>query len=493
MSTSKTSGKLAFFLSIGKISAMLLNFVMPLFLSRFLTKEEYGLYSQFYLVHNFVGSICAFGVQSNLYYFFPGATEERKKTITWNTLVAICCSGLLGGLCLLIPGIRNFLLNDELQKYLNIIILCIIFYVPSLLIDPLGVVRNNKLLVMIYHPVSILLKVVFVISFALTFHTLDSIFYAILLLEGIIFAFLLLYILRYYPLRNGKILSRQLMRQQLVYSLPFGIAVCLNTLCGQIDKIICTNYLSLEEYAVYSIAFFGIPGILQIYDALCQVNVVDMAKYHKEKNQVEILNSYKAFVTKTLSFSLPVILTGCLFSPQIINFIFSSKYHAAIPFFRLYLLTFIFGMMGAGTILRAIGKTQYSMYAYLISAIMGIPTTYLLIQNYGIWGAISSAMINTILPKLIQIIFECRLMKCSFTDYLPWVNLFKIVGISVVLLAPIVASVFFIQWNIPLAITISIGYVIVAYLFEIKYGIFLIDKSTLITKIQKTRGRLRLP
>ena len=478
----RTNGKLAFFLSVGKIVAMLLNFVMPVFLSRFLTREEYGLYSQFYLVHNFLGSICAFGIQSNLYYFFPGATEVEKRTITWNTLVAICCFGTLGGLSLLIPIIRNFLLSEELLQYLGIIILCIIFYVPSLLIDPLGIVKNDKYLVMIYHPVSILLKVIFVISFALTFHSLDSIFYAVLLLEGIIFVLLLFYILHYYPLRGKRILSKELMRMQFAYSMPFGIAVCLNTLCMQIDKIICINYLSLEDYAIYSIAFFGIPGIMQIYDALCQVNVVNMANYYKENNPQGVLDSYKIFVTKTLSFSLPIILVGCLFSPQIIDLIFSSKYSGAIPFFRLYLFTFIFGVMGAGTILRAIGKTKYSMYAYLFSAIIGIPVTYLLILYYGIWGAISSAMINTILPKLVQIIFECKLMGYSLIDYLPWSSLLKVVGISVGLLFPVIVLGYFIQWNIPLAILISLCYVLVVYLIEIRYGLFLLDKSALLIR-----------
>ncbi len=488
---SRANGKLAFFISIGKIAAMLLNFVMPVFLSRFLTREEYGLYSQFYLVHNFLGSICAFGIQSNLYYFFPGVTEERKKIITWNTLITLCCFGVCGGLCLLIPSIRNFLLNEELRQYLNIIILCIIFYVPSLLIDPLGVVRNNKILVMFYHPVSILLKVVFVISFALIFHSLESIFYAILLLEIIIFVFLLLYVLRFYPLCCRPFLSRELMRKQLAYSLPFGIAVCLNTLCMQIDKIICTNYLTLSDYAIYSIAFFGIPGIMQIYDALCQVNVLDMAKYHKEKNRQGMLNSYKMFVTKTLSFSLPIILVGCLFSPQIIDLIFSSKYHEAIPFFRLYLFTFIFGMMGAGTILRAIGKTTYSMYAYLLSAIVGIPCTYFLISHFGIWGAIISAMINTILPKLLQIIFECRIMRCSFVDYLPWGNIVKIVAISVCLISFLVVLDNCIHWNIYFVLLVSIFYIFVTYLFEIEYGVFLLDKSIISAKLKGLYGKKR--
>lgn len=476
---SKPSGKLALSLSVGKVAAMLLNFVMPVFLSRFLTKEEYGLYSQFYLVHNFVGSICAFGIQSNLYYFFPGVTEAKRRNLVWNTLVAISCFGILGGLCLLIPPIGAFLVNADLRPYLNVIILCIVFYVPSLLIDPLGVVRNNKLLVLIYHPVSILLRVLFVVSFALVFHSLAGIFYAILLLEGIIFLFLIFYILRYYPLRGGCPIAGDLLKQQLVYSLPFGVAVCLNSVCLQIDKIICTNYLSLEDYAVYSIAFLGIPGIMQIYDALCQVNVVDMANYHKENNSYGVLNSYKTFVTKTLSFSLPLILAGCLFSPQIIDLVFSSKYHAATPFFRLYLFTFIFGMMGAGTILRAVGKTKYSMYAYLITAMIGIPITYLLIRYHGIWGAISSALFNTILPKLMLILFECRLLRSSLADYFPWLNMCKIFGISVGLILPIIILDLFVQWNVISAILVSVIYVVAAYLLEIKYNVFLINKSAL--------------
>ena len=481
----KKSNKLAVFISIGKIVAMILNFIMPVFLSRFLTKEEYGLYSQFYLVHNFVGSICAFGIQSNLYFFFPGTSKEKRRQIVWNTLILISIFSLIGGTSLLIPQITGFLINNDLYQYLDIIILCIIVYVPSLLFEPLGVVGGNNWLIMIYHPVTIVLKIIFVISFALIYHSLDSIFYAILLLESLIFICLLVYVIRYYPLLKGKLLSRELMRKQLLYSLPFGVAVCLNSLCMQIDKIICTGYLSLEDYAIYSVAFFGIPGIMQIYDALCQVNVVDMARYHKENDQMGLMACYKRFVTKTLSFSLPLILAGCLFTPQIIDLVFSDKYHAAIPFFRLYLFTFIFGMIGAGTILRAIGKTKYSMYSFGITTVICIPITYFFIQYYGIWGAITSAMINTILPKLLQVISECRVLNYSLRDYFPWRNICKIVSVSVVFLLPIIILGFFIQWNIITAILISLVYILVTYIVEIKFDVFLVSKSELIEKIKR--------
>ena len=137
------------------------------------------------------------------------------------------------------------------------------------------------------------------------------------------------YILKSYPIKHREdFFSFSLLKEQFQYAFPFGIAVILSTTCNQIDKLICVNYLSIEEYAVYSIAFFGIPGVMQIYDALCQVNIMNMATEYKNGTIEQVKNLYQRFVVQTLSFSLPVIGVVCLFSPQIIHFLFSEKYLA---------------------------------------------------------------------------------------------------------------------------------------------------------------------
>lgn len=487
MSTPTTSNKFALYVSIGKIAAMIAQFVMPMFLTRYLSKADYGIYAQFYLVQNFLGAILCFGIQSNPYYFYPKSSELRKKHIIWNSFLLLLLFGVVGSSVLFIPFVNDWLLkNETLNNLLPIVLASVIFFIPTNLIDAIAVVKNNKSLAVIYHPASIIIKIIAVISFALIFKSIEAILGSILLLNFIMFLIVLVCVIKFYPIkRNENLTSLSLLKEQLKYALPFGISVILSTTCNQVDKIICVNYLTVEEYAIYSVAFFGIPGVMQIFDSLCVVNVMNMSSAFKEGAIETVKSLYKRFVVQTLSFSLPIIGIVCLFSPQIITFLFSEKYIDSVPFFRLYVLTFILGMVGSGTILRAIGKTKLSMKAFALSTIICIPLTFYAISKFGIWGAIACAMMNTMLPKIFQIGFECKALKSSLKDYFPLRDIFRITSISFMFLVPIIALNTFVNLNLILCILISIIYLGLVYYFEIKHNVFIVDKQKAVAILQK--------
>lgn len=471
--------RIALYVAVGKILAMVAQFIMPLFLTRFLSKYDYGIYSQFYLIFGFLLSIMGMGVQSNLYYFYPKTSAQEQNCLVWGTVILILSIGSLGSLLFLLPSINHFVVNNEvLEKYVFIISSCVLLALPSLIVDPLSVVRQDRVLAMLYHPLEIVSKIVIVISFALIFKTLESIFYGILILQVLIFLFVLIYIFRNYP-PSYKSFSLDLIKKQLIYSLPFGIAVILNTLSGRFDKLLSVSFLSPEEYATYSIAFFGIPGIMQIYDSLCQVNVTNMAKLYKEGNVQGVKDEYKSFVIRTLSFSLPVILVVYLFSPQIIELLFSKNYIDSVPFFRVYILTFILAMFGSGTILRAINRTKLSMWAYFCSVLVTLPISFLLIKEYGIWGAILSAVVNTVFPKVLQIGFEIHEIKSSIKDYFPWKDIFFLVVVAGVLLIPFILLNMLVSLNIFAVVILSVIYILTVYLLYIRHDSFVVDASTL--------------
>lgn len=490
-----TSNKFALYISIGKILAMMAQFVMPLFLTRFLTKGDYGIYSQFYLLLSFLGTIFCFGIPTSLYYFYPRLENQNKRNLIWNTLIATIILGLFASLFLLIPPINRLLINNvQLSSYIYLIIGCLIFFIPSNLVAPITTIRKDKITTIFFPPIDILLKIILVISFALIFKTLGSIFTAIFILQFCIFLYIIVYIYYHYPIRkNQSFISWSLLKQQLSYSLPFGFSVILNSICQQIDRIICISFLSTEEFAIYSLAFFGIPGIRQIYDSICQVNVINMASAHQQNNPTKVLNLYKNFVVQTLSFSLPIIIIVFIFTPQIITTLFSEKYIDSIPFFRIYILTFVIAMIGGGTILRAIGKTKYSLKSYVYSTIICVPITYFLISQFGIWGAITSATINAIIPRIFQITSEIKQMNAKLSDYFPWKSIFNIILISTSIAIPIIitASLYYIS-NIFLCLFITIAYLTITYSLEIKYNIFLIDKKTVLNKLNFLYKKIKI-
>lgn len=486
------SNSFAVFTASGRILAMLAGFAMPLFLTRYLSQENYGLYNQFYLLLGFTGSVFSFGMQSNLYFFYPNAERNTQKALIGNTLICMIVLSVISLLLLVIPQISTlFIKSDKLLQYAYLIGVCVFFYVPTQLLFPLFVIKNDKKNSVIFPPLENIVRIIFVISTALIFGSLKSIFYALILYHFILF--LLTFLYAYLPIRTleGRFFDKDLLLKQLVYVLPFGLAVILNTMLRQFDKMLCVAYITPEEYAIYSLAFFGIPGVNQIYDSIAEVYILNMSSAYKEGNSNLVLSHIKDYVSKLLSFSVPIILIVSLFAPIIFGFLFPANYLLAVPYFRIYILSFLIGALGAGLVLRSTGKTRYSLRAFLYSTPFYLLFAFFSIKWYGTWGAIITAMLGIILPKCFQFYFEIRLLKVSFKKFMPWANMGKIFMLSLVLILPVFVINAIKPVGFWLAIVLSAIYLTVVYWLEIKKNLFIVSKDSIHNAVCKMNTAFR--
>ncbi len=469
----KQTGHIAAYIAVGKVLAMVLNFVTPLFLTRFLTKADYGIYSQFNTVFLFLGSIFGMGIQSNLYFFYPSIKDELEKSrLITNTFLLLTLTTALGVALFLIPTISNWVLGEgELKKYLFIIVIATWLYVPTRILDPLFTLRKDGKSSVLFPPIETIGKLMLILLFALIFKDVKYILCSVVIFQLGCFIYAYSYAQHSGMSFHHYQFDWREIKKIIAYSLPFGLAVILYTLSSRFDKLICISYLTTEQYAIYSLAFFGIPGVMQVYDALCQVNVMDMAKAYHQNNYKDILLLYRNFVIKTLSFSLPIITIVFIFAKQIIVLLFTENYIEAVPFFQVYILTFIVAMLGAGTILRAINKTRMSLKAYAISVFVYIPVTYLLIKSLGMWGAMTGALIGNILPRIIQIRMEISQMKCSFSEYFPILKMIyiMIIGFGFGLLVYVINTM--LSLSIYGCGIVGCIYLLIAYYIEIKTGL----------------------
>lgn len=487
------SNSFALFTASGRILAMIAGFLMPILLTRFLSQENYGLYSQFNVLLAFISSIFAFGMQSNLYYYFPGSDEKKQKALIGNTLFTMIVLALFALILLLIPQTSGLLIGDGMLNDFKVLIsIGVFFSIPVLLVFPLFVTRGDKALSVAYPPIETLLRVFIVIGTALIFETIESILLAMVIYHILQFVFTSIY--SYWPYRKtkGRWFDYKLLKSQLTYVAPFGIAVILSTLFRQFDKMLCISFITPAEYAIYSLAFYGVPGINQVYDSVAEVNILNMSAAYKENNIKETILLAQSYVTRLMSFSIPLILAVFIFANVIIDFLFPPEYLGAVPFFRIYVFSFLIGAMGAGLVLRATGKTKYSLRAYLMSAIIYLPFAYFSIKHYGTWGAITTAMLGMLLPKIFQISFEIKILQISFWNYLPWRKIWKIILVSVILLIPVTIINHYIHLNIFAAGIIGIIYVLSVWIIEIRLNLFIVSKDTLITYISRIKNKINI-
>jgi O-antigen/teichoic acid export membrane protein len=284
----------------------------------------------------------------------------------------------------------------------------------------------------------------------------------------------------------------ELVRKQLHYSVPFGVASSMNVLFQRFDKIICITFLTPAEFAVYAIAFYGIPGMMQVFDTLAQVYIVQMTVKYQDNKTNELSELYKTLVTKIYSFSLPALLIVMLYAKKIIALLFTSNYLDAVPLFRAYLLSIPVFMLSGGIILRAMGKTTYNLRSYLIAGVFILPLTYFLIKYVGIWGAMIGALISIALPKFLNLAAEIKLLKLRFTNFFPWKNFATITLISLISVIPFLALEYWFDYGIIVSALLGILYIIIVSMLELKYDLFPMASDSVKNKLRPYLGLIRL-
>lgn len=485
---SRRNNSFAFFTASGRILAMIASFLMPIFLTRYLTQENYGLYSQFNMLVGFMSSIFSFGMQSNLYYYFPNSDEQRKKALLGNTYFSMLVLAIVAFVVLLVPTTAKlFMGNEKLMNFSLLVAIGIFFSVPITLIYPLFVTQGDKTLSVIYPPLEALLRIGIVIGAALIFKSIESILASMVFYHVLQFIFVTLYASWPYRKVKGNWFDWELLKSQFAYAAPFGLAVILRTIFNRFDKMLCISFITPEEYAIYALAFYGIPGISQVYESVAEVNVLNMSAAYKENKIQEIVSLAQSYVTRLMSFSIPVVLGVFVFANVLFEFLFPPEYAKAVPFFRVYVFSFVFGALGAGLVLRATGKTRLTLKAFLRSSVIFLPFAYFSIRYYGTWGAITTAMLGILLPKIFQISFEMKVLNVSFWEYLPWKKIGSIILISIVFLLPVALLNHFVKLNIFVAGAVGVVYVLAVWWMELKRGLFIVNKETLTDYLSKIK------
>jgi O-antigen/teichoic acid export membrane protein len=475
------SQKQSISLIAGKMFALVAAFVIPLFLARYLSKADYGIYARIIVIMTFIQGFFSFEVGSSLYYFYPLANPNDRKIYIFQAILLLFILSFFAAFLISFPWIGNFFIGEEeFNNHLTIIIILTIITVPSMIITALYVIKNDYKTSILYPATEVVLRAGLVILFVILMPGVESVFDALIVSATIIILFILYYAFKKIDLKKmTALVNKKLLINQISYSLPFGMANSIRTFSHMFDKIICISYLTSSQFATYSIAFYGIPGIMQIYDSLVQVKVIQMTKFYHEGNNEEVLRIYKRLVTQTFSFTIPVVLIVALYAEKIIRLFFTAKFVDSTPLFQVYLFTVPFMVIGAGVTLRAIGKTKNILYSYLFGAILSIPVTYILLQKYGMWGALFGAMFSFIIPKIFTIIQEIKLMNAELKDFFPWKEMLQIIAISIMVFFPFAIIEREFKFNIIISGALAIIYLLAVVILEIKFKVFVYSKPQL--------------
>lgn len=479
---SHNSNALALFVALGKVLSLAMGFIVPVVLVRVLERSDYGLYSQFNMLVLSVATFFGFGFRTNLVFFYNKVEKELIRPALVHTVLIVALLGMLAALFVNTAFFQeNFLgENEGLLAVIDLLALAVIFQMIASITETLYVVKRDKITGLIYPSFSVVVRALMVVYAAYYVGTFGAAAQALVAALLVLLFFSICYI--YFEIkRNPSIKSTQvgLIKQQVDYIAPFGLANSIKELSAKFDKYLALSFLSPTAYAGYSVAFTSVPGVMAAYDSLASVYLMDMVREYKNGNKKGVVDIYKILVTKSFSFSIPLLVLFIYYADVVIPYVFTEKYRDSVVLFQIYLPCLLLFVMGSDLAIRASGRTSLSLRAQAMSLCLSVPVTYFLVANYGTKGAVVGAVIAAVLPIALLLSYSIRLLESSFIEILPWKKIFSIGAITGVAFIPTYLLSFLLGKSIEVFLLCSIVSGVMVLLLEYRYDLMFVDKKNL--------------
>lgn len=407
-------------LTISKMLTLLLSVAVSMVLSRYLTRNDYGTYSELQTVTSLVMSIFALGLPNSLNYFLPTCTAEEKKSYLGFYYTAITLLSVIIGVVMILSRgfLSRYYKNPDIALYS--VFLAVIPWTKLAISS-----RSNMLVV----EAKIRREFVYCIGNALCLFLLSVYaaakkssfgFYinAYAAIEGVYAA--LVYgeaVMCGGGVKFG--IDPAFLKRVLVFSVPLGVSTAISAISLDLDKLIIGRLMDTSAVAVYANAGKELP-FTYISSSFTAVILPKIVKHIKDGDTDRALGLWKN--AAEMSF---LVLSFCaaaciVFAPQIICVLYSEKYLTGVGIFRIYSMVLLLRMTYWGMILNAYGKSKQILYNSIMCLVLNMFLSVLLYYVIGFAGPALATFLSILAMAAIQLLHSVRLTDRKISKIFPW-------------------------------------------------------------------------
>lgn len=402
-----------------KTIAFLLSFALPLLLVRRLSQHEFGLYKQVFLVVGTALNILPLGVGMSAYYFLP-RERERKGQVVFNILLFY--SFMAGSICLafaLRPQLISVIFNSsELVGYSPLIGLTIFLWVISSFLETVAVAHQEFRLATVFVISSQFTKTLLLLAAGIFFSTVWGLIYAAII-QGALQTAILLFYLRSRFGAFWRSFEWSVMRKQLAYALPLGIAAVIIGVQSDIDNYFVANQFGAAAYAIYAIGCFQLPIIGIISDSVGSVMIPRVSYLQKFDRRREIIELTAKMMRKLSAAYFPLYVFLVIFGREFITVLFTSQYLSSYPIFaiNLTLIPLAIFTSGSDPVMRAYAEHRY----FLLKARVTLLVILILAlsfgaRQFGMVGTITIAISMSFIERVVSMVKAGSILQVRWRD-----------------------------------------------------------------------------
>lgn len=413
-----------------RILSSVFGFIIPLYLSRHISIEEYGTYKALILIQSTAMFVLPLGIDSALLVFLQ-KDRDNHHMYGLNILVFTFITGVLFTSIFLI-FIHPI---SELLKIKGLITLkesFSIFLITSLMTNHIYIyfIFKEKIKTAISIELISQLGKAFLIIFGFYyFGKLDG----VLWLLGIFFGVQLVLITLYHIIGITRLKEKSpgfFMRfsQQIGHGLPVGLSN-IALYVAELDKLVISSIFGARSFAIYSTGCFKLPFTHSIESTMLDMMGMSMVK-HYEVNQLEkIKQLWKDYSRQILSIQIPIGIFFSIFSEAVITLIFSSRYTESAAIFSIFMLMQTINCSQPDMLFRAMQATKRLMNFQLIYVCGSFIAISLGALYYGVTGAILAKFVVNGCVLALKMNWYRKRLSLPAKELYDWKPIVQIMGI----------------------------------------------------------------
>ena len=426
MKTKRSFGFEALVLTASKVITLIISLANVMLLARFRTVEEYGTYSEILLVISLATTIFMLGVPNSINFFLPRAESNDGKRhflsvyYTASTILSVI-TGIL--LVLISPAVVKYFHNESIRAFLYFFAIYPWINVVGASIDNVLIVYEKTAWLLVYRLVYSIVMILDVVAIKLLCLGFSE--YMMLL----IITSALLTLAVYYLASSlcGGIyftLDKKLFREILLFSLPLGLASIVGTLNAEIDKLLIGYLMNSEQVAIYMNAAKELPitVIPSSISAILMPQIALLVKKNKIDTAVELWKN----ATELSFIFISVVVCGVFtFANEAVTFLYSEKYIAGVPVFRVYVLNLLFRVTYFSMFLSAYGHTKKIFICSIVSLLTNAVMNPLMYACFGMIGPAIATLGAIVVVMVLQLRMTSKITDHRIRDLFPWKNTFN--------------------------------------------------------------------
>jgi O-antigen/teichoic acid export membrane protein len=421
--------KPALLLMSGRALAFLATFFIPVVLARIFDPGQFGTYKQLFLVYSTVFFTAQLGMASSLYYFLPSAPLEAGRYVA-NSLVVLAAAGVAGFAVLVIaaPQVGRSMSNGALTQYLPWIGLYLLLMMLSAALEIVLIARGKYLWASASYCLSDLTRAAAFILPVLLFRRLDWLLRGAVLVAALRTTVTALYFRSEF--RGSFRLDLKLMRRQLAYALPLGMAVLVEILQGSVPPYLVSYLSTPATFAIFAVGCLSIPLVDFAASPSSDVMMVRMQESLAAGHKRAVVEIWHDTTWKLALLFFPLTALVIVSARELIVLLFTQKYEASVPLFMAWSFLILMATFQVDGALRVFAQTRVLLALNLVRLAIVGGLIAISLREFQLLGPVLVIVLATLTFKVLALARMTTLLEVTLAQLLPWRQLCALFGVS---------------------------------------------------------------